>query len=36
MAEFANLNYSDWFSFAYWLGDLTYRLFVVDSSQYFI
>lgn len=36
LAQFANFTYADWFSFSYWLGDLTYRFLVVDSSKYFL
>ncbi len=33
VAEFANFNYMDWFSFAYWVGDLLYRIIIVDHSD---
>lgn len=33
-AQFANLNYMDWFSMSYWAGDLVYRIIVVDHSSY--
>lgn len=32
-AEIANDFYNDWFSFAFWLGDLVYRLFVVRHEN---
>jgi hypothetical protein len=32
MAEIANVFYLDWFSFAYWLGDLLYRFIIVVHS----
>ena len=35
MAQFANMNYEDWFSFAYYLGDIFYRVFVVDKKYFF-
>ncbi|TNV83971.1 hypothetical protein FGO68_gene3100 [Halteria grandinella] len=33
-AQFANLNYQDWFSMSHWAGDLVYRTIVVDHSAY--
>ena len=32
-AQFANFNYEDWFSFAYWAGDLFYRFMVADHKD---
>lgn len=29
---FADFNYEDWFSLFYWMGDLLYRLIIVDHS----
>ena len=34
-AQFANVNYFDWFSFSYWLGDLFYRFLAVDNTGFF-
>ncbi len=31
LGQFANLNYEDWFSFAYILGDIFYRTLAVDK-----
>ena len=35
VAQFANWNYEDWFSFSYYMGDLFYRMFVIDRSYFF-
>ena len=32
LAQFANYNYNDWFSFSYWMGDLFYRVLVVQTT----
>ena len=31
LGQFANLNYEDWFSFAYYLGDIFYRTVAIDK-----
>jgi len=35
-AQFANINYEDWFSFSFWMGDLVYRVLVADHSSYLL
>ena len=31
VAQFANLNYEDWFSFAYHFGDMFYRTLAIEK-----
>lgn len=32
-AEFASYYYEDYFSFSYWLGDMVYRILLVDHRS---
>lgn len=33
VGEFANWYYEDWFSFSYWLGDIVYRILIINNRD---